>query len=105
MDIEWKGQVQIQRPIEQVFAYLADFQRHAEWAQTLVKMEQVREGNSLGIGAVYRTYERQAMQSNRQPGEALLHGMEAKTLCEITEIIPNKRIAWHSHTLPKTGML
>jgi uncharacterized membrane protein len=104
MDIEWKGQVQIQRPIEQVFAYLADFQRHTEWAQTVVKLEQVHEGDRLGMGAVYRTYERQSLQSDRKPGEALLRGMEAKTLCEITEIIPNKRIAWHSHTLPKTGM-
>jgi uncharacterized membrane protein len=104
MDIEWQGQVQIQRPVEQVFTYLANFQRHAEWAQTLVKLEQVRKGNSLGVGAIYRTYERQAMQSNRQPGEALLNGLDAKTLCEITEIIPNKCIAWHSHTLPKTGM-
>ncbi len=104
MKIEWKGQIHIHCSVHEVFAYLLDFQRHAEWAQTVVKLEKVQGGDASGVGAVYRTFERQALQANRQPGEALLKGMTAKTLCTITEVVSNTRIAWHSHTVPKTGM-
>lgn len=104
MEIQWKGQVQIRRPVSHVFAYLADFRRHVEWAQTLVKVEQVRGGDSQGVGAVYLAYERQALQADRRPGEALMRGLEAKTQSTITEIVPDQRIVWKAHTLPKTGM-
>ena len=101
MDIYWQGSTQINAPVEQVYRYLADFLRHCEWAQTLERMEQIRAGDSTGIGARYLTVERQAMQSDRKPYEQLTRGMRVKTICEVRELNPNRRIAWHAHTAPK----
>ena len=101
MDIQWQDTIQINRPVEQVYAYLADFPRHVEWAQTLARMEQIRPGNSRGEGAQYRTYEKQAMQTNREPGQKLTRGLPAVTLCTVDEVEPNHRIVWHAHSVPK----
>lgn len=105
MDITWQGSIHIHVPVEQVYRYLADFARHCEWAQTLEQMEQIRAGDSAGVGARYLTTERQAMQADRRPREALTKGMRVKTICEVRELTPNRRIAWHAHTAPKaTGL-
>lgn len=104
MDIRWQNSIQINCPVEQVYAYLADFPRHAEWALTLVRLEQVKPGDSNGIGAQYLTYERQAMHPDRQPFEPLTKGMAAKTMCEVQELIPKQRIAWRAYMVPKTGL-
>jgi uncharacterized protein YndB with AHSA1/START domain len=101
MDINWQGSIRINAPVEQVYRYLADFPRHCEWAQTLERMERVRAGDSTGIGARYLTFERQAMQADRKPYERLTRGMRVKTMCEIRELTPERRIAWHAHTVPK----
>ena len=97
MRLNWQGSIHIHKPLDQVYAYLADFPRHCEWAQTLVKMEQVRAGDGSGVGAQYLTHERQAFQSDRGPHEPVKKGMPAKTLCEVRELAPNQRISWHSH--------
>lgn len=96
MDIHWTNSIQINRPVEQVYAYLADFPRHAEWAQTVERLEKVKEGDHNGVGAEYLTHERQAMQTDRKPGEPLTKGMKAKTICAVRALEPNQRIAWHS---------
>jgi hypothetical protein len=64
-------------------------------------MEQVRAGDSAGVGARYLTTERQAMQADRKPYAPLTSGMRVKTMCEIRELTPNRRIAWHAHTVPQ----
>lgn len=97
MDIHWINTIQIKRPVEQVYAYLADFPRHAEWAQTVERLEKVKEGDAQGIGAQYLTHERQAMQTDRKPYAPLKTGMKAKTICEVRALTPHQRIAWHSH--------
>lgn len=104
MDIQWQESIQIERPVEQVYAYLADFPRHAEWAQTLARLQQKRPGDQNGLGAQYLTFERQAMQADRKPGQILRKGLPVKTLCEVHQLIPNRRIAWHARTVPKTGL-
>lgn len=104
MDIRWQNTVQINRPAEQVYSYLADFPRHAEWALTLVRLEQVHPGDSSGVGAQYLTYERQAMHPDRQPFEPLTKGLAAKTMGEVQELIPHRRIAWRAFMVPKTGL-
>ena len=101
MDINWQGSVQINAPVEQVYRYLADFPHHCEWAQTLERLELIRPGDSAGVGARYLTFERQAMQADRKPYEPLTRGMRVKTICEVRELTPNRRIAWHAHTAPK----
>jgi len=97
---DWQGTIHINAPVEQVYRYLADFPRHCEWAQTLDRMEQVHPGNSIGVGARYKTFERQAFQADRKPKTPLTKGMRGTTLCEVRELIPNRRIAWKAHPLP-----
>jgi hypothetical protein len=70
MDITCQGSIQIDAPLDQVYSYLADFPRHCEWAQTLERMEQIRAGDSAGVGAQYLTTEHQAMQADRATGGA-----------------------------------
>src|SRR5262245_55469352 len=101
MDITWSGNVQIEAPAEQVYTYLAEFPRHAEWAQTVERLDLLRPGDASGVGAVYRTVERQAMQSDRKPYERLTKGMKVVTICEVRELSPSRRIAWHAHTSPR----
>jgi len=104
MKIQWQKTIRINAPVEQVYAYLADFTRHGEWAQTIAEIRQTRPGDKQGVGAVYRTYERQAMQANRSPGEQLRRGMKAVSVCEVKELIPNQRIVWHAYMTPSVGM-
>jgi len=104
MDIQWQDSIHISVPVEKVYAYLADFPRHTEWAQTLASMKLAKAGDATGHGAQYITSEKQAMRADRKPGQALTKGMPATTLCEVTVLIPNQRIAWKARMLPNTGM-
>ena len=56
----------------------------------------VRAGDHTGVGAVYRTAERQGWQANRQPFEPLTGGVPGDTMCELVEAIPDRRVAWRS---------
>lgn len=101
MDERWSGTVTITAPVERVYAYLADFPKHCEWAQTLERMELKKQGNAAGVGAVYTTHERQAMQSDRTPrGPMPAKAFKGTTQCEVKELLPNRRIAWRSHPVP-----
>lgn len=104
MERQWQGSVHVDAPVEQTYRYLADFPKHVEWAQTLAHMEETKPGDSAGIGRTYKTTERQAFQSDRQPREALSKGFKGTTICEVRELVPNRRIAWHSYALPKMGI-
>lgn len=96
MDITWQGSVQIDAPVEQVYRYLAELPRHAEWAQSVERLELVRAGDHIGVGAIYRTAERQGWQTDRAPRAPLTRGVAGTTMCELIELIPNRRIAWRS---------
>jgi uncharacterized membrane protein len=96
MDVSWQGTIQIGVPIERAYGYLADLPRHAEWAQSVERLDLVQAGNSAGVGAVYRTAERQDWQTDRAPRAPLTRGVAGATMCELVELIPNRRIAWRS---------
>lgn len=101
MDTHWQGQVEIAAPADRVYAYLSDFPKHCEWAQTLERMEQRRPGDHRGVGAVYRTYERQAFQADRPPrGPMPAKAFKGTTECEVMELVPDRRIAWRAHPVP-----
>lgn len=101
MDIRWQGEIQIAAPYDFVYEYLANFPRHAEWAQTIERMEQRKPGDERGVGAQYYTYERQGMQCNRQPGEAITMGRPVETIAEVRELSPYYRIVWHARSAQK----
>lgn len=96
MEITWTGHVIIAAPVEQVYAYLADLPRHAEWAQSVQRLQLVQAGDSAGVGAVYRTAERQGWQANRRPHEPLTGGVPGDTMCRVSALTPYRHIAWHS---------
>ena len=101
MDMNWSGSVVIAAPVAAVYAYLADFPRHSEWAQTVERLELIRPGDTSGVGSRYLTTERQAMPADRRQYAPLRRGTVVKTLCEIRELTPQRRIAWHAHTIPR----
>jgi uncharacterized membrane protein len=96
MNVDWQGSIQIHVSVEQTYRYLADLPRHAEWAQSVERLELKRAGDSSGVGAVYRTAERQDWQTDRVPRAPLTRGVAGATMCELIELIPNRRIAWRS---------
>lgn len=106
MEHHWEGSIHIAAPLTRVYRYLADLPRHCEWAQTLERMEQVRLGDSRGIGATYRTDERQAFHSDRRPRESLTNrkAFKGTTVCEVRELVPDRRIAWHAYAVPRIGV-
>lgn len=104
MDIRWQGEVYIAAPYDAVYAYLADFARHAEWAQTIERLELIKPGGEGGVGAEYHTFERQGMQSNLAPGEPITGGVPVETICEVRELSPSYRIAWRARTVRKPTM-
>lgn len=96
MNISWEGSITIDAPVERVYAYLADLPRHAEWAQSVQQLALVRPGDGAGVGAVYRTAERQGWQTDRAPRAPLTEGVAGTTMCEVLELIPGRRVAWRS---------
>jgi uncharacterized membrane protein len=99
MDVSWQGNIQIDAPLAHVYRYLADLPRHAEWAQSVERLVLTRAGDSAGVGAIYRTAERQGWQTDRAPRAPLTRGVAGATMCEMVELIPNQRIAWRSWAL------
>lgn len=66
-------------------------------------MEQRRPGDDRGVGAVYRTRERQAMQADRPPrGPMPAKAFTGTTECEVVALEPSRRIAWRAHPVPVT---
>lgn len=96
MDITWSGSITIDRPIAQVYAYLSDLPRHAEWAQSVQQLIETSPGSPDGVGRIYRTVERQGWQTDRRPYAQITSGVPGDTMCEIRELSPNRRIAWRS---------
>lgn len=104
MEHIWRQTIRIDAPVEEVYAYLADFPRHTEWAQTVVRLEKIADGGPSGTGARYKTTERQAFQTDRKPRQPLTKGMKATTVCEVMELIPNRRISWRANPSPNFGI-
>lgn len=100
MRLHWQNTIDVPIPVEQAYETLSDFPRHAEWARSIERMEQVRVGDTSGVGARYITHERIEFPP-RNGGKAKVSSM--RTLCEVRELVPNQRIAWHAHPLPRSG--
>lgn len=100
MEIQWQSMITIAAPFADVYRYLAQFERHVEWSQTLVEVECMRAGDN-GVGAQYRAVERQAMQVSRRPGAALTEGQVITSLLQVRELTPFYRLAWRMQTLPR----
>lgn len=100
MNLTWEKSVQTCCPRETVYAYLADFDRHREWATSLARMEKIADGDEHGIGRRYMTYEKLEFADEGSWKKRLPGTSSTRTTCEIRELVPGKRIAWHARPVP-----
>jgi uncharacterized membrane protein len=79
--------IHLNRPVEQVFAFLADTGKVSTWQSNLIKMEQLTEG-PLRAGSHFREVRR-------------LGRRESEIQAEITAFEPNKRFETKTVTMPQ----
>jgi len=79
--------IHLNRPVEQVFAFLADTGKVSTWQSNLIKMEQLTEG-PLRAGSRFREVRR-------------LGRRESEMQAEITAFEPNKRLETKTLSKPQ----
>ena len=77
--MEFSATVDINRPVEEVFAQFADVERAPEWSKPVAEREKLTEG-PVGVGTTYRAVD-------KAPGRTLRHTMT------VTAFEPNRRMA------------
>lgn len=102
MHIHWQGTILVAAPCTQLYAYLADFHQHHEWAQTLEHMDQIHDGDASGVGTQFITRERVEFGATGWQ-RWLPFTSTSKTRCEVQELVPDRRIAWQAHPVPRVG--
>jgi len=85
--IQHEVTLHLNRPVEQVFAFLADYQNLRTWQSNLIENEQLTEG-PFRVGTRFREVRRTG------PGQSEIHG-------EITDFEPNKRFSTRTTTKPQ----
>ena len=85
--IQHEVTLHLKRPVEQVFAFLADYQNLRTWQSDLIENEQLTEG-PLRVGTRFREVRRTG------PGQSEIHG-------EITDFETNKRFSTKTSTKPQ----
>jgi uncharacterized protein YndB with AHSA1/START domain len=76
--------VSVRRPPEEVFAYLADFDRHAEWSPKPFRIEAKTDG-PVGVGSKFHS-------TGWIPGDS-----KHENDVEVTECASPSRLAWSSY--------
>ena len=101
---EYKGQstITIEVPIDRVYAYLADFRRHPEWAMNLSKVTQVTPG-PVAVGTVFKAQEGappvqmgQKVKMMVSVTLGILGGAKPYSEAKITALESPDRIAWQA---------
>ena len=76
----FEATVTIDRPIEEVFAFLADGRNDRKFSPRVQEIEKVTDG-ATGVGTVFKSTVKDA-------------GMKTKREFELTEFVPPSRIRW-----------
>jgi uncharacterized protein YndB with AHSA1/START domain len=84
--IQHEVTIHLNRPVEQVFAFLMDSSKLSTWQSNLIKLEQFTEG-PLRIGSRFREFRR-------------INGKESEIHGEITALELNKRFETKTTTKP-----
>lgn len=103
---QWQGTVSINAPVSEVYRFLADFSRHAEWDHSAAQVEQLEGGDANGIGAKWRIHEKLDSLKGNPERNSLLHldGSVGVTVRQVRELVPNQRVAWHTYPIPRMGI-
>jgi uncharacterized membrane protein len=108
---DYRGEVSITiaAPAEQVYAYLADFQRHPEWVKNLTTVTPVTPGRT-GVGATFKTAEGPPPVGRWATVRMMTHfvagvlgGAKPYSEATITALEPPRRIAWWAGVPKGTG--
>ncbi len=86
--MEFEQTVTIQRPLEEVFAYMSNAEHDAEWRTNVVEIKHVGEGQGSGVGTMYH-------QVVKGP-----FGRGLPADLRYTAFEPNQRIAFETITGP-----
>lgn len=106
-DIRGERSIIVDAPIQDVFEYVSDFQRHTEWSHQIVEINKDTDGPT-GVGTRFRSREK-APSNVPLPMKLLfplmlrMVGMEKYTRAEITEWEPDRKVAWKAEAPLKTG--
>jgi uncharacterized membrane protein len=77
--LEFENTIRIDRPVEEVFAFLSDFENIPKWNYYVLEVRQLSEG-SIGVGTTYHQVRKSDQQDLRiiefEPG----HKVAVKTL-------------------------
>ncbi len=99
-ELSGQASVLIAAPVEQVFAYMADFSRHAEWNRNIYKIWQTSKGPA-GVGTRYKSMEgappapiSQQLKAMGQVMAGMFDGAKPLSEAEITLLEPPHRIGW-----------
>src|SRR5919109_3028524 len=85
--IQHEVTIHLDKPVEQVFAFLTDTNKLATWQSNLIKSEQLTEG-PLRTGSRFREVRR-------------INNKEEQIEAEITTLEPNKRLETKTVTKPQ----
>jgi uncharacterized protein YndB with AHSA1/START domain len=88
--IQHEVSIHLNRPVEQVFAFLIDMSKLTSWQSNLIKSEQLSEG-PLHTGSRFREVRR-------------INGKESEIQGEITALEPNKRLETITMTQPQASV-
>ena len=81
--LEFENTIRIDRPVEEVFAFLSDFENIPKWNYYVLEVRQLSEG-SIGVGTTYHQVRKSDQQDLRiiefEPG----HTVAVKTLPQST---------------------
>jgi uncharacterized membrane protein len=99
----WEHSVVVDAPVDQVFALVADTSRHPEWDKFTKRVELVKEGDANGVGAEWKVYEQLGLFTldDEKLASGRLTGLAKRV---VREVVPNKRVAWHTHPVPNVGI-
>jgi carbon monoxide dehydrogenase subunit G len=81
---QFEGTVEIDRPVAEVFAFLADGANDRKFSPRVQNMEKTTDGPTA-VGTVYRSTVKDA-------------GMTTKREFEITEFVPDAKIRWRERS-------
>ncbi|HEX9564647.1 MAG TPA: SRPBCC family protein, partial [Gemmatimonadaceae bacterium] len=78
--ISLQNQIEIDRPVTDVFQFVAHVENAPKWQPAVIETSRITEG-PMRVGTQYREV-------------AKMMGRRVTTVCEITELVPDRRIAW-----------
>ena len=104
-----KQAILIEAPVEQVYAYIADFPKHCEWNDGLVHMKRITNG-PIAVGSQFHTEEKipddiPAVMKMMMPMMNVMMGIKDYTEAEITAMEPNRSLAWSAGLPMRSGYM